>query len=208
MEENEFPLDKIAASLNEVLEQVSSGQIPALRRFAELQERRATHLSAAEARLKSHLGEDHPRVIALRRAASSAGKLKRTLSTTAERIARRPKISPHEWVVFGQVLDPEGKPVPGVRVRVFDRDRKYDDLLGDTTTDEYGDFSAIYHERDFAEVGEELPELYVMVRDSQGNLLYSSRENVRYNAGRAEYFQIILSEEPPGKTPEQTKEKG
>ena len=89
-------------------------------------------------------------------------------------------------MVYGQVVDEAGEPLEGLRVQVCDRDRKYDDLLGDTETDEHGDFSVVYHERDFAEVGEELPELYVVVEDQGGNKLYSSRDSVRAEAGRVD----------------------
>ena len=112
-----------------------------------------------------------------------------------------PKLGPHDWAVFGRVLDPEGKPVRGVQVRVFDRDRKYDDLLGDTQTDDAGNFFAVYHERDFAETNENLPELYVMVNDEAGNLLYSSRDNVRSNPQRIEFFEIRLNAQPVEKKP-------
>jgi hypothetical protein len=77
-------------------------------------------------------------------------------------------------------------------VRVFDRDRKFDDLLGETETDETGDFFTVYHARDFYEKGENTPELYVMVEDAAGNELFSSRENVRPEAGQSEYFVIQL----------------
>jgi competence ComEA-like helix-hairpin-helix protein len=203
----EISLEEIKTAVAELLQQTSKVASPLLTQFAELHERRAARLAAAEARLKTQLGEDHPRVVALRRAATEADEWKRATSTMAERLARRPKLRPHEWVVFGQVLDAEGNPAAGLRVRVYDKDRQYDDLLGDTTTDEYGDFAAIYHERDFAEVGEELPELYVMVEDKKGNLLYSSRDHVRYSAGRAEYFEIVLSETLPGETAEQAEGK-
>jgi hypothetical protein len=189
--------EEVWVAMNELLAQASETAEPLLAQFAELQERRATRLAAAEARLKTQLGEDHPRVVALRRAAAVADKLKRATSTMAERLARWPKLEPDEWVVFGQVLDANGDPAAGLRVRVYDKDRKYDDLLGDTTTDEYGDFATIYHERDFADVGEGLPELYVMVEDESGNLLYSSRDRIRYDVGRAAYFHVVLSETLP-----------
>lgn len=107
-----------------------------------------------------------------------------------------PKIGVHDWAVFGQVLTAQGMPVSNRRVRVFDRDRKYDDLLGDTQTDAAGNFAVIYHERDFSETNENLPELYVMVEDTDGKILYSSRNQVRYRPGRSEFFGIILTGQP------------
>jgi hypothetical protein len=46
------------------------------------------------------------------------------------------------------------------------------------------------HARDFYEKGENAPELYLMVEDAAGNELFSSRENVRPQAGQSEYFVI------------------
>jgi len=140
----------------------------------------------------------------LTRAAASVGAFKQVLDIESVRAVRRPKVEVNEWLVFGRVFDPQGNPVPGLRVRVFDRDRKYDDLLGDTTTDEHGDFAAKYHERDFIETREAQPELYVMVSDSAGATLYSSRDSLVYAAGRSEYFEIVLATTPK-RTPVKTK---
>jgi len=195
MAENEFTPDDVKTALDAFVDRSSDAAVPIMESFAELQEKRATRLADAEARLKEHLGEDDSRVTALRQSAFAAEGLKRSLRTTALRDDRLPKLRAQEWMVFGRVLDSGGRPVVGVTVRVFDRDRKYDDLLGETETDEYGDFSVVYHERVFAEAGEDLPELYVMVEDQRGNLLYSSRDEIRYEAGRAEYFHVVLSED-------------
>ncbi len=182
---------------DKLLSDVTAASDQTLQQFADLQQARAQRLTDVHQRLQDSLGEDHPRVKALAAAASAASELRETLKRTAERRAKRPKISAHEWIVFGQVRSAQGEPQQGLRVRVFDRDRKYDDLLGDTYTDEHGDFAVIYHERDFAESGEGLPELYVMVENDQGELLYSSLDQLRFQAGRAEYFDIELSEKKP-----------
>jgi len=202
MADNEFTPDDVKTALDTFVDRSSDAAVPIMESFAELQEKRATRLADAEARLREHLGEDDPRVTALRQSAFAAEDLKRSLRTTAVRDDRLPKLRAQEWMVFGRVLDSGGRPVVGVTVRVFDRDRKYDDLLGETETDEYGDFAVVYHERVFAEAGEDLPELYVMVEDRQGNLLYSSRDELRYEAGRAEYFQIVLGEQQAQPSPE------
>jgi hypothetical protein len=202
MADNEFTPDDVKGALDAFIDRSSDVAVPIMEDFAELQERRAARLADAGARLEEHLGEDDPRVTALRQSASAAEDLKRALRTTAVRDDRLPKVGPQEWMVFGRVLDSGGRPVTGVRVRVFDRDRRYDDLLGETETDEYGDFSVVYHERVFAEAGEALPELYVMVEDQRGNQLYSSRDELRYEASRAEYFQIVLGEQHAEPSPE------
>ncbi|MFB2976709.1 hypothetical protein [Microseira sp. BLCC-F43] len=192
MSDPEFEVNNINALVENLLSQAAGANLQILESFANIQNRRASRLADAEARLKADLGENHPQVAALHDAAAMAAAMNHALETMAVRTARRPKVKENEWLVFGRVLDANGNPVAGVRVRIFDRDRIFDDLLGITETDEYGDFAITYHERDFAEPGEGLPELYLMLSDTEGNLLYSSRDNIRYNPGRSEYFEIVL----------------
>jgi len=201
--ETEIPFADVKALSDQLMRHATEAVAPALAQLAQWQQEQADQLAVAENRLKATLGADHPRVQQLTRAAASTSAFQHLLNDEAVRATRRPKVEANEWLVFGRVFDQLGNPVPGLRVRVFDRDRKYDDLLGDTTTDEYGDFAVKYHERDFAEIGEALPDLYVMVSDAAGTVLYSSRDNVRYESGRSEYFEIVLAAAPestPGKT--------
>ena len=166
--------------------------LPVLGVFNRLQQNRAERLGNELKQLKTVLGADHPRVLAAERLAQSSVKRQANLDAEFQRIQRLPKLKSNEWSVSGRVVDPFGKPAAGLTINVLDRDRKYDDLLGEDTTDEFGDFHVIYHERDFKEMGENLPELYVTVKDAAGNDLFTSRGSVRYNAGRVEYFLIRL----------------
>jgi hypothetical protein len=185
--------------LNQLLENMmrhtADAGAPALEMFTQLQQRRADRMAQTAEALRKKLGKDHPQVVELENTAKSLSELNTHLDTQRARLKKWPKPRANEWMVFGTVTDAEGKPAAGLNVRVFDRDRKYDDLLGETETDENGDFFAIYHERDFAETRENLPELYVMVSDASGKTLYSSQENVRFNAGKSEYFAIRLSKQ-------------
>jgi hypothetical protein len=191
--------DAIKAVITSLLDQPAETYPPTLERFAALQGQRAARLAGAAARLQAHLGQDHPRVTALRRTAAAADFLSHSLGTTATRAMNIPKLAPQEWMVFGRVLTVTGAPVPGVQVHVFDLNGLFhgrenlDDLLGEKTTDVHGDFVIIYHQRDFAEPGEKTPDLYVVVSDTHGKELYSSRDHVYTNAGRAEYFEIVLN---------------
>lgn len=178
--------------LENVLRHTAEAGAPALETFTQLQQRRADRMTETAEALRTKLGKDHPQVVALENTAKSLTELKTRMDIQRARLKNWPKPRPNEWMVFGTVTDTEGQPAPGLNVRVFDKDRKYDDLLGETETDENGDFSVIYHERDFAETRENLPELYVMVSDASGKTLYSSRENVRFDAGKSEYFAIRL----------------
>lgn len=181
--------------LENMLRHTADTGAPALETFTRLQQRRADRMTEAAEALRKKLGKDHPQVVALENTAKSLGELKTRIDTQRTRLKNWPKPRANEWVVFGTVTDAQGQPAQGLTVRIFDQDRKYDDLLGETETDENGDFSAIYHERDFAETRENLPELYIMVSDASGKTLYSSQENVRFNAGKSEYFAIRLGKQ-------------
>lgn len=184
--------EKLQDALRDMLKQTANEGVPALGMFAQLQKRRAARLNVAAKGLGKELGKNHPDVVMIQDTAKTVGQLNSRLDTQSARMKTWPKARPNEWVVFGTVVDAENKPASGLTVRLYDRDRKYDDFLGESETDANGDFSIIYHERDFMESGENLPELYVTISDAKGKEVYSSRDNVRFNSGRSEYFAIRL----------------
>jgi 5-hydroxyisourate hydrolase-like protein (transthyretin family) len=184
--------DEAKVAMENFTAQASRSSAPALNVFAQLQQKRAQRIEAATGSLEKVLGAEHPQVAVLKQNSASAGEFKAQFNTQAERVEKRPKLRANEWMVYGRVYDAAGKPASGLTVRVFDRDRKLDDLLGETETDENGDFHSVYHARDFYEKGENAPELYILVEDAAGNELFSSRENVRPQAGQSEYFVIQL----------------
>jgi hypothetical protein len=183
---------QLQANLAAVEKLAASTAAPALNAFAQLQQRRAARMTNAAKILSATLGKNDSAVVAAQTMAQSALDLNTHITNQAVRVKNFPVLHPNDWIVYGTVIDGQGKPAVGLTVRVFDKDRKYDDLLGETETDANGDFSTIYHERDFKESGENLPDLYVMVTDTGGKLLYSSLDSVRYEAGRSEYFAIRL----------------
>jgi hypothetical protein len=175
----------------------------AMRVFSQIQQRRATRLAHAATALAQKLGPDHPDVIAVQGLAHSSDASRTRMESQLSRVEQWPRPGANEWTVFGTVTDAEGKGAGGLTVRVFDRDRRLDDLLGETRTNESGDFSVVYHERDFKETNEGSAELYVMVSDARGNVVYSSRDSVRFATGRSEYFAIRLGkpiDKPTAKT--------
>ena len=198
MATRELKPNEIMQQLNGALQLFDQAQAPLLEGFAARQNRRDQRLEKIEARIAARVGQDHPRVVALRQARARTTQLQRILKDDATRTAKLRALKPHEWMVYGQVVDSRGNPVAGVTVRVYDQDRKYDDLLGYTTTDRFGDFQLIYHERTFYEPGEGAPELYLRVEDAAGNELYSTRDRIRHESGRVEYFLIELERTKEG----------
>jgi hypothetical protein len=97
------------------------------------------------------------------------------------------------WVGRGRVTDEDGQGLGGLLVRLFDKDRRYDDKLGAALTDDEGHFEIMYRVQDFREGDEPGPDLYLTVTDREGNTLYSSEEAIKFDAGRVESFDITIS---------------
>jgi hypothetical protein len=100
---------------------------------------------------------------------------------------------PDAWVARGRVTDEMGQGIEGLVVSLYDRDLHFDDRLGTTCTDTNGDFAIAYRSEDFQDLFEASPDLYIKVMDRQGNLLYSSENTVRCEAGQVEVFNITIS---------------
>ena len=195
MTERNIPFDNIKASANDLLSQAFTSLLPNMEAIAQLYENRSTRLKQVADRLEPTLGESHRRVVDLRQAVLITNELERTLKTATVRQKRRPSINPNDWGVFGQILNRASRPVAGLKVVVSDRANRLKDLRRETNTDEYGDFSVLYYERDFAKYEDTLPALFVQVNDSKGNLLFSSDESIRYSPGQVKYFEVRLKKE-------------
>jgi hypothetical protein len=183
--------------LQEVLQNAHQQAIqagaPALQIFSQLQERRAARVNLIATALQKKLGQGHPDTVAMTDFANRLVALKTDLAEQVTRLQNWPTPRPKEWLVCGTVTDEQGKPAAGMTVQVFDRDRKFDNLLGKTSTDASGGFSISYPEKLFKKVGPELPDLYVMVIDAKENTLYTSKDSIRFASGRSEYFAIGLT---------------
>ena len=193
-DEDQVEVEEMAADVRSQLMSVSRAHTPAMAQLASIQEKRQARLQKAESRLSERLGTDHPRVVALRHKGSQAETLSQRASAAATFAAKVPDIKPYESLVYGRVMTPKGKPLAGLRVRVFDKDRSQDDLLGFTETDDGGHFFLVFHQRAFMEPGENKPELYVQVETKRGKVLYSSEKSLRTEAGRYEYFEIAIDQ--------------
>ncbi len=178
--------------LQNMMQQSATVGGSALDTFSQLQARRAARLADAAKVISDSFGKKNPDAVVMQTLTDTTNEFKVQMDSQATRLKSWPKPRPNEWIVFGTVTDAQNNPVSNLTVRIFDKDRKLDDLLGETNTDDNGTFSVVYHERDFKETGENLPDLYVMVSDAAGKLLYSTRDQVRFEAGKSEYFAIQL----------------
>ena len=96
--------------------------------------------------------------------------------------------------VEGTVREKEsGRPLPGLIVRVFDKDFFSDDYLGEDETDAEGRFEVGFTDADFKDELESRPDLYlcVMARGS-AEPIHDTEDAVREHAHHEEIFQIEI----------------
>jgi len=90
------------------------------------------------------------------------------------------------WAVRGRITDKAGKGLGGLTVSIYDKDLLFDDRLGQTETDADGNYSFNYRTEDFRDLIERKPDIYIKVIDREGRTLYTSKREIRYEAGRVE----------------------
>ncbi len=105
------------------------------------------------------------------------------------------KPAPDVWVIKGRVTDESGRGIGRLTVSLYDKDHLFDAKLGTTVADEDGHFMVSYKAKDFRDLIEANPDIYLKVSDKEGKKLYSSRKAVKFEAGRVEEFDIRIKRE-------------
>lgn len=128
-----------------------------------------------------------------------------------------------EFKISGVVRVKETQaPLTGLLVRAFDKDLFFSDVLGNAVTDAGGSFQLGYQEKDFREIFESRPDIYLEIygratAQDPGRTgdrpIFTTRSAVRFNAGRNEYFVVEiprgdLGAEDPGGDPVVSPEPG
>lgn len=103
----------------------------------------------------------------------------------------KPDIPDDVWMVEGYVRRKE-QGVSGLLVSLYDKDLLFDDVLGTTTTGEGGYFRMLYRTEAFRKLFERKPDLYLKILDQNGETLFTSKREIRSQAGRREVFNIDL----------------
>ena len=108
--------------------------------------------------------------------------------------------------ITGKIRDMANRPAKGYAVSAFDEDLgsrlNPDDLLGEATSDENGDFEIRFSKDAFEDWFETDPDVYLVVKDRSGKVLI--RTPSRKNRTRLVEFQIKLDKSkiiPQGRDP-------
>lgn len=80
------------------------------------------------------------------------------------------------WVVSGRVTNSEGTGLSKLIVSIYDKDLIFDDRLGQTSTDQNGYYTLNYRTKDFRDLIERKPDIYLKVLDQQGKTYTRQRE--------------------------------
>lgn len=99
-----------------------------------------------------------------------------------------------EFRVLGTVEEEEtGRPLADLIVRAFDRDPVFDDKVGFATTDRDGRFEIRFTSRDFRDLGESRPDLYLRVFDRSGlREIHQTADAIRWNATPNERYRLRI----------------
>lgn len=97
------------------------------------------------------------------------------------------------WIVRGNVIgERSGRVLSGLTVSLYDKELKFDDLLGATVTDTSGDFSFSYRKKDFEDLFKANPDIFLKVLDKAGKTLYRSKKAIHVEAGKEKVFKIKI----------------
>ncbi len=100
----------------------------------------------------------------------------------------------YTFKISGKVLERDTeKGIAGLMIEALDKDLFVDDRLGSTFTDQHGAFTIGYQEEDFQELFfDKKPDIYLRIKDTKGRVVLTTKDKVRYDAGKTEVFIIHL----------------
>jgi hypothetical protein len=99
------------------------------------------------------------------------------------------------YMVQGHVHAADGKPAANAVVRAVDKDRRGENSLGETRSDEQGYYEISYTEKQFRRTEKEIgwPDLIVRVYSKEGQVMAQSKR--KRNAGREETVNLTVGSE-------------
>ncbi len=109
------------------------------------------------------------------------------------------------YKIIGRVTTKkENDAIPGLNIQVWDKDiGNMDEYIGDTITDKLGEFSIEFTEEDFSHWGkEEAPDIYFIVTNKAGAVIYSTEETVAWDVKKEEFVYLRIPKEDLDKKPD------
>ncbi|HMO58225.1 MAG TPA: hypothetical protein PKA05_07035 [Roseiflexaceae bacterium] len=109
--------------------------------------------------------------------------------------AERPTITPRAGfrMVTGRISDKKnGLGLPNVAIDVYDLDRKHDDLLGRTYTDDYGYYQLEYTAQDVDDPDGKA-EIYLKILDDEGTVVHQTPRSFHEKAGELHELDVAIN---------------
>src|SRR5260370_368364 len=105
-----------------------------------------------------------------------------------------PQIGITEFRVKGLVVERETQaPLPGLRIKAFDRELRYTSkLLATATTDSSGAFEFRLAGHEFQEILSARPDLYFQVIDAAGKIIYTTPDSVPMDPRKEQIFRVEI----------------
>jgi hypothetical protein len=95
--------------------------------------------------------------------------------------------------ITGRVVEKESqRALPGLIVKPYDKDWLYEDLLGYAMSDLDGTFEIVYEGKEFQELFEKEPDVYLKVQNADGEDIFSTRKRFRFSEGQEEFTLIKI----------------
>ncbi len=159
-----------------------------------LQKLRTAKLKSGEREQKllaASVGEDHPRVVALKAEVAAGQRIHRQLSAELDRSNVTPQaVTERGWVLHGFVRNRDLQALADLTVALFDSSNCWIEKFGHTCTDNRGYFRLCF-------IGGKEPaaeglDVFVRVSDSKRQELYRDKKPMSLVLGEVRYREIII----------------
>lgn len=99
-----------------------------------------------------------------------------------------PTYGDSDWTVTGKIVDANGKGIENLTVIVKDKDFFKDDILGTSRTDADGVYVVTFGKEDFKDLIEKYPELYLVIKNANGDEIYNGKKEGR---AKKRYIELL-----------------